>query len=959
MAKLEPPVRFLLKKTHGTCKPVTAMKKFMKPFVLVAAAAMALASCQKNEFDAPQKQELHFTIKAGIETKTSITDNGDGTYSPSWHKGDQIGIFFTEPEKKVETVDATFSNTEEDGPVASFEGTATGATDGILYAFYPKSAFNQHYGDETIRLDLPAVQKPTSTSFDPECDILVAKPYDYLAEGETVVIDDLYFARLMSVLKINLKGEFAQGEVVESLTFSVDGVDITGNAKVDYKTATIKGWNNGSVKRNTVTATYSAKEYITIDEENNSAYLVIAPVTIETGTALTFTLKTTNYNISKTVSAYSDMTFTAGNLSVLNLTIKEEDCATIDTPIDYSGVYLIAGKEGDKWYAAKKYTSGNYLSVSEIEFIGENIVETETISDHYMTIDKVADGTYKGMYTIVDAGGKYLSAVSGDDNYLKAVAADNVSGNSYWSIEKDEEKGTYSIVASKSSDAEKNHMRFNYNNGTNSRVTCYGSTSTQPYLTLFSTSLVKPDTTPRITVTKTSYSALAADTSVEIPYTVKNITGNITATVASGATMSNVSTNVTTNKVTVSFAANEESSEKTATIVLSYDGAQSVNVVIAQAGKAPEISDQEAQETLTFSDRYSANTVLKDVSVQATNFNVSFAGAGTAAQYYANGTSVRAYAKNTFTVSSDKTIVKVEITFGSSDGSNAITTDVGSYQNETWTGSAKSVTFTVGGTSGNRRIAAITVHYTDSTSGETPDPEQPTLTPRNLAYSPNTATATVGQAFNAPTLSGAKFDDVTYSSSNTAVATVNASTGAVTLLAAGTTIITASASATDQYEAGTASYTLTVSAAQPEPEQPGQGGGDEPEQPSAKKTYTLTISVSDFNSTSYAANNNEKTSTATATDGSTLSVKWTSNQIMKGTGANSSKMQWKKNEGYIFNSTDLGTIEDITVDSSAGTYTKNIGTSSKPSSSGSGGYFNIKVGNATGYSTKVTITFTK
>ena len=59
------------------------MKKIMKPFVLVAAAAMALASCQKNEMPAPEKQELHFTIKAGIETKTSIADNGDGTYSPS------------------------------------------------------------------------------------------------------------------------------------------------------------------------------------------------------------------------------------------------------------------------------------------------------------------------------------------------------------------------------------------------------------------------------------------------------------------------------------------------------------------------------------------------------------------------------------------------------------------------------------------------------------------------------------------------------------------------------------------------------------------------------------------------------------------------------------------------------------------------------------------------------------
>ena len=591
--------KILMKKMCGIFKTVTTMKKIMKPFVLVAAAAMALASCQKNEMHAPEKQELHFTIKAGIETKTSITDNGDGTYSPSWKNGDQIGIFFTEPKEKVEKVDATFSNTTADGPEASFEGRATVEGEGTFYAFYPASAFNQHYGDETIRLDLPAAQKPTSTSFDPACDILVAKPCYYISDGDEVLIDDLYFARLMSVLKINLKGEFAQGEVVESLTFSVDGVDITGNAKVDYKTATIKGWNNGSVDRNVVTASYSEDRYITIAEGNNAAYLVVAPTTIPAGTSLSFTLKTANYNISKTVSAPSDMTFTAGNLSVLNLTINEENCEANDTPIDYSGVYLIAGKEGDKWYAAKKYTSGNYLSVSEIEFIGENIVETETISDHYMTIDKVADGPYKGMYTIVDAGGKYLSAVSGDDNYLKAV--DAVSDNTYWSIEKDEEKGTYSIVASKSSDAEKNHMRFNYNNGTNSRVTCYGSTSTQPYLTLFSTSLVKPDTTPKIFVTNTTYSVKATDTSVEIPYNVKNITGTISATVADGATISNINTNVTDvtdatdGKVTISFAANEESAEKTATIVLSYEGAQSVNVVITQAGKPAEDGEEKVE----------------------------------------------------------------------------------------------------------------------------------------------------------------------------------------------------------------------------------------------------------------------------------------------------------------------------------------------------------------------------
>ena len=90
--------------------------------------------------------------------------------------------------------------------------------------------------------------------------------------------------------------------------------------------------------------------------------------------------------------------------------------------------------------------------------------------------------------------------------------------------------------------------------------------------------------------------------------------------------------------------------------------------------------------------------------------------------------------------------------------------------------------------------------------------ETPTIQPRNLQFSAATATATVGQLFTAPTLSGVT-TGVEYTSSNTAVATVNAETGAVTLVGAGTTTIKASAPATAEYEAGEASYTLTVAAA--------------------------------------------------------------------------------------------------------------------------------------------------
>ena len=84
----------------------------------------------------------------------------------------------------------------------------------------------------------------------------------------------------------------------------------------------------------------------------------------------------------------------------------------------------------------------------------------------------------------------------------------------------------------------------------------------------------------------------------------------------------------------------------------------------------------------------------------------------TAPTYYTSGSSVRVYGGNTFMVSSNgRKIVKIEITFGDGDGSNAITTSTGSYSNGVWTGSANSVTFTVGGSSGKRYIQEIKITY--------------------------------------------------------------------------------------------------------------------------------------------------------------------------------------------------------------------------------------------------------
>lgn len=85
----------------------------------------------------------------------------------------------------------------------------------------------------------------------------------------------------------------------------------------------------------------------------------------------------------------------------------------------------------------------------------------------------------------------------------------------------------------------------------------------------------------------------------------------------------------------------------------------------------------------------------------------------------------------------------------------------------------------------------------------------PSLIDPELSFSEKEATAYIGEAFSAPTLTNNYGLTVTYKSSDPTVATVN-SDGEVTALKVGTTKISASTEADQTYSAGYAEYTLTV-----------------------------------------------------------------------------------------------------------------------------------------------------
>ena len=155
-------------------------------------------------------------------------------------------------------------------------------------------------------------------------------------------------------------------------------------------------------------------------------------------------------------------------------------------------------------------------------------------------------------------------------------------------------------------------------------------------------------------------------------------------------------------------------------VTISYGGkSTSQSITVTESGGSGET--QTTSETIVFSEQgFSDGTAVSEV--QGTYGTITFAqgSATNPPKYYNSGSSIRAYAKNTITFSSDLDIVEIVVTFASGEGSNSITSSPAGYSDGTWSGSANSVVLTIGGTSGHRRFASVKITY--ETTGELPVP---------------------------------------------------------------------------------------------------------------------------------------------------------------------------------------------------------------------------------------------
>lgn len=315
------------------------MKNTIKTAAVIALSLFAAACAKETKIESPDEgQKLHFTVNTAENTvvKSFLDNNLDGTYTPKWSKDDELAIFVGAIGENTKPT-GVLSNVNGTGTLAKFEGTVTGIEgSGAFMSFTPASAFAISYNSGNVGITLSGSQKPSSLTIDEACDILVAKEASYTADAaNNVVVNDLFFKRMFSVVKVALTGPTAlNGEKVQKFSLTApEGTVLAGRAAINLSTATIEKWN---IENNTVTATYTTDAPVFGSDTpglGNVVWLVVNPGTIASGAKVTFAGETDGYTFSKEVTLSKDIVFPESQIAVINLKLNEDNLILKSQPL--------------------------------------------------------------------------------------------------------------------------------------------------------------------------------------------------------------------------------------------------------------------------------------------------------------------------------------------------------------------------------------------------------------------------------------------------------------------------------------------------------------------------------------------------------------------------------------------------------------------------------------------------
>lgn len=983
------------------------MKKLYKYLLAVATVAMAFTSCSKDEFSNPstETQKVTFTVTSGSDLETpptSRTEFDEETGQMNWSAdGEALEVI-----QILDTINA-HATTEAytiENRVAKFQVSFKALTGSEPYdltysAIYPAVNYSGNTNDYTkFRIKLPAEQTPTETGFDPNADLLLAKPETRTAqpaEGEEL---NFRFKRVAAIAKMTLKG-IPAGEKLAKVELTASQ-PMAGYSRTNLKTGEI--YDIGYYKEETMTLTLNDRE--TTGED--VIWFTSLPCVFGEGDSFTVKAYTDKATYEKTVSFSTPeaFKFVSGGLTRFGITGMTRTESVVDEYVLLTNVadlsvgdqiIITSGTDGAV-KAISTTQNNNNRGATDIE-IASNTITTIPANAQIITLETGMVANTFAFHVEGDVTG-YLYAASSSKNYLKTQ--DNIDGNASWTIDVAE-----SGVATIEAQGDYTHKLLQYNNS-NKLFSCYSNKQQDVYI------FHKAGSPKTALETPTGVEAVAEGNEVLVSWNEVSDAASYTvsfepATIEPRTIESTGETSYAetftldyATEYTVSVVANPADTENykaSAPATATFTTGEDPNQTITPIGKITTEGNYTAEGTVVargsqayiIADNTGAMMVYHNGNERAVGEKISISGA---VELYSNtnGSSKSTpQFTNTATVkvlSTDNVwtynptamdgtamdallsgeLVCQEVQF---EGNLEIS---GNYMNVTIPGASTAIgsikyveTSTVEAYNGKDII--VKGYYVGYSSNKYVNV---------LPYSVEEANPSTDPAIKADPTSlsfaaAGESKEVTYTAenlgSNQVFATVSGENASQFSATVGNGTVTVTAAENTETTAKTATLTLYIAAS--------EGGEHLAEAtvaltqagvPSGEsKLYTLTILPTDFSGTSYADNNKDRVLTATAEDGSTMDVTINTNQVM----LMSNLMQWQKNNGILYNKTNLGKINSVTLDINSGSFTVYEGSTENPSSTSvagsngiytfieNSGYFSIKVGNATGKLKSITITF--
>lgn len=292
------------------------MKKTIKTFVAIAAAIATLVSCAKEAPSPIEENEelIEITLIAGnpeVQPATGSKTTMVGS-TPYWCDGDKIGV-----SNGTSTNNSFAENSIPEGETAATATFSGSSVSGTLYAYYPYTS--NGVSSNGAKVDIPVNQSPTASSFDGAADIMLSKSFSVSPANTTV--ENLQFARLGAIVKIVLTDtedtmEGTQHPTTVSMTAASN---LVGRVYIDMVNQTLGELYSG--QSTTVTANYTAETKYAING-SNATYLIVYPQTLAAGSTLTITASTEDYAIEKEISVPAGgIELLPGKVNTLNISL--------------------------------------------------------------------------------------------------------------------------------------------------------------------------------------------------------------------------------------------------------------------------------------------------------------------------------------------------------------------------------------------------------------------------------------------------------------------------------------------------------------------------------------------------------------------------------------------------------------------------------------------------------------